>query len=56
MFVKKNGFRPIVVIKETEGVGRRGLPNSFLNRFIKIRVKDVSVAVKMNYLKDKYMS
>lgn len=35
-------------------MGRRGLPNSFLNRFVKVRVRDVDISVKVRYLKSKY--
>lgn len=56
MFNKNDNFKPIVVLKETVGSDRRGLPNSFLNRFIKIRVKDVSKGVKIRYLQEKYKS
>lgn len=54
MFTKNHKFKPIVVLKQTPGCDRRGLPNSFLNRFIKIRVKDVSNDIKMKYLQKKY--
>lgn len=54
VFIKNPSFKAIVVLKETGGSDRRGLPNSFLNRFIKIRVKDVSKGVKIKYLKNKY--
>lgn len=46
-FTKHPEFRSVVVIKETSSSDRRGLPNSFLNRFIKIRVKNVSTNVKL---------
>jgi midasin len=35
--VKKHpNFKPIVVLKYTSGNERKGLPNSFLNRFVKV--------------------
>ncbi len=44
----------MVVLKYTAGNERKGLPNSFLNRFVKICVEDVSLGMKINYLKGKY--
>lgn len=36
------------------GNDRKGLPNSFLNRFIKLRIKDVNQNIKKKYLFRKY--
>lgn len=44
----------MVVLKYTAGSERKGLPNSFLNRFVKVCVQDVSLATKIKYLKGKY--
>lgn len=47
-------FKPMVVIKYQGGAERKGLPNSFLNRFVKVCVERVSVERKMEYFIRKY--
>ena len=41
--LKHPNFKPVVVLKYTNGNERKGLPNSFLNRFVKICVDDVAL-------------
>ena len=49
-FYKASTFKPVVVLRSERGSGRKGLPNSFLNRFVKIAVPAVRTEVKLNYL------
>lgn len=51
---KHEQFKPMVVLKYTAGSERKGLPNSFLNRFVKVCIADVSLETKLSYLKAKY--
>ena len=40
-FYKVNSFKPIVVLRHETGNGRKGLPNSFLNRFVKLFIPNI---------------
>lgn len=53
-FYKVNSFKPIIVLKQKTGNGRKGLPNSFLNRFVKLSIPNIDIDVKINYLQTKY--
>ena len=52
---KHEEFKPMVVLKYSAGSERKGLPNSFLNRFVKVCIADVSLETKITYLKSKYL-
>jgi midasin (ATPase involved in ribosome maturation) len=43
-----------VVLRSEGGHGRKGLPNSFLNRFVKLAVPSLSIDVKLSFLMGKY--
>jgi midasin len=49
-FHKAPTFKPIVILRNETGHGRKGLPNSFLNRFVKLSIPHVSQDVKLGYL------
>ena len=53
-FKKAASFRPVVVLRSEGGHGRKGLPNSFLNRFVKLAVPSLSADVKLSFLMGKY--
>jgi hypothetical protein len=53
-FHKAASFRGVVVLRKEGGNGRRGLPNSFLNRFVKVYVPDVNSEMQLQYLVSKY--
>jgi midasin (ATPase involved in ribosome maturation) len=55
-FHKAPSFKPIVVLRNETGHGRKGLPNSFLNRFVKLSIPHVTLDVKLGYLFSKYRS
>ena len=42
------------MLRKEGGNGRKGLANSFLNRFVKIYIPDVQSEVHVNYLAHKY--
>ena len=49
-FRKAESFSPVVLLRRDKGQGRKGLPNSFLNRFVKLAIPDVPVSTKIDYL------
>lgn len=49
-FYKAATFKGIVVLRKQGGNGRKGLANSFLNRFVKIYIPEVSHQRQLNYL------
>lgn len=53
-FYKAPTFKGVVVLREEGGNGRKGLPNSFLNRFVKIYIPEVSHQKQLNFLIQKY--
>ncbi len=55
-FHKAPSFKPIVVLRHETGHGRKGLPNSFLNRFVKLSIPHIAHDVKLAYLSQKYHS
>ena len=53
-FHKADTFQGVVVLRKEGGNGRKGLANSFLNRFVKIYVPEVAVELQLEYLIGKY--
>ena len=53
-FHKAATFKPIVILRNETGHGRKGLPNSFLNRFVKLSIPHVTLDVKLSYLFKRY--
>lgn len=53
-FYKAETFQGVVVLRKEGGNGRKGLANSFLNRFVKIYVPEVATDLQLNYLTNKY--
>lgn len=55
-FYKSADFKGVVVLRKEGGSGRKGLANSFLNRFVKLYIPEVSHDQQLNYLARKYPS
>lgn len=53
-FCKHPLFRPVVVLKTKIEGDRKMLPNSFLNRFVKLHLREFDCQLKVMYLRDKY--
>lgn len=53
-FYKASTFQGVVVLRKEGGNGRKGLANSFLNRFVKIYVPEVAVDLQLSYLIQNY--
>lgn len=53
-FYKAKSFKPIVVLRNETGHGRKGLPNSFLNRFVKLSITNINIDIKFAFLTNRY--
>lgn len=53
-FYKSANFKGVVVLRKEGGNGRKGLANSFLNRFVKIYIPEVSHQRQLDFLCQKY--
>ena len=55
-FYKHEGFRPVVVLKNKVEGDRKMLPNSFLNRFVKLHLGEFKLGDQLAYLWGEYPS
>ena len=53
-FQKHADFKPVVILKTKIEGDRKMLPNSFLNRFVKLHLGEFTVSSQVRYLGEKY--
>lgn len=51
---KKQNWKPVVLLRTKIEGDRKMLPNSFLNRFVKLAIQKLSEAQTLHYLREKY--